>query len=455
MTRNDKSGQKNKYIYFAALIGFGFLWTGTAYIVQAYRLLQFLDGGTVSLLVCGVYYVCQAVGIGAVGFLFAKRPLIAGGRRIPFWSTAVTMICLAATVFLSSIPIIIAAGVLMNITIGVLSGCYLTRLATNIPQQRRGTVFGVAYAFGSIGTWLLSLPMGAKFFWSSDSFYAVAVLAAGSLILLRYLSPLPKQDQIMEPSALGFGKKIIWLAVAVLFLLSLENTLGFSFPLKSAAGSVYIEFTRAFYALGLIIAGLISDKNRRWGAICCLAALAFPFAALALGNSTVGETTMWMLAYLFLGFGSAYRILVFSDISAQRKLPGLAVTGLLVGRLGEAVGTLGVSLLTGLSLVVASCVVFALVIALFFALYQKIYSPVLNAEEIEKQRLLKYANRFKLSPREQEIFDLIVQGMSNIEIATALFITESTVKFHAGNIFKKTGLSSRSALIADFKFHNR
>ncbi len=164
---------------------------------------------------------------------------------------------------------------------------------------------------------------------------------------------------------------------------------------------------------------------------------------------------MWMLAYLFLGFGSAYRILVFSDISAQRKLPGIAVTGLLVGRLGEAVGTLGVSLLTGLSLVVASCVVFVLVIALFFALYQKIYSPVLNAEEIEKQRLLKYANRFKLSPREQEIFDLIVQGMSNIEIATALFITESTVKFHAGNIFKKTGLSSRSALIADFKFHNR
>lgn len=30
--------------------------------------------------------------------------------------------------------------------------------------------------------------------------------------------------------------------------------LGFSFPLKSAAGSVHIEFTRTFYAVGLIIA---------------------------------------------------------------------------------------------------------------------------------------------------------------------------------------------------------
>ena len=454
MTNDGMPKQKNKCLYFAVLIGFGFLWTGTAYIVQAYRLLQFLDGGTVNLLVCGVYYVLQAAGIGAVGFLFAKQPMIASGRALPFWSTVITVVCAAAAVFLSSIPIIIAAGALMNVTIGVLSGCYLTRLATDIPQQRRGIVFGAAYAFGSIGTWLLSLPMDAKFLWSSYSFYAVTVLAAASLILLRHLSPPPKQDNSLQLSP-GFGNKIIWLAAAVLFLLSLENTLGFSFPLKSASGSVYIEFTRAFYALGLIIAGLASDKNRRWGAICCLAALAFPFAALALGNSTVGETAMWMVAYLFLGFWSAYRILVFSDISAKRGLPGLAVAGLLVGRLGEAAGTLGASFLTGAPLIVASGIVFALVIALFFSLYQKIYSPIINVEEMEKQRLLEYASRFKLSPREQEIFNLIVQGMSNTEIATVLYITESTVKFHAGNIFKKTSCTSRSTLIADFMLRNK
>ena len=136
MTKDDMPIQKNKYFYFAALIGFGFLWTGTAYIVQAYRLLQFLDGGTVNLLVCGVYYVCQAVGIGAVGYLFAKKPMIASGRALPLWSTVITVVCAAAAA-LNSVPIIIAAGLLMNVTIGVLSGCYLTRLVTDIPQQRR------------------------------------------------------------------------------------------------------------------------------------------------------------------------------------------------------------------------------------------------------------------------------------------------------------------------------
>lgn len=34
-------------------------------------------------------------------------------------------------------------------------------------------------------------------------------------------------------------------------------------------------------------------------------------------------------------------------------------------------------------------------------------------------------------------------GMSNAEIANALYITESTVQVHIGNIFKKTGFSDR------------
>lgn len=291
---------------------------------------------------------------------------------------------------------------------------------------------------------------GGRFLWHGGSFFAITTLAALSLLLLRRLPPLPS----IEGGGylrISLNTKGIWLAVAVLFLLSMENTLGFAFPLRSAGDSVYIEFTRIFYGAGLIIAGLVSDKNRRWGAICCLAALAFPFAALALGSNVTGETVMWILAYLFLGFWSVYRILVFSDISGKSGRPAFAVLGLLAGRLGEAVGTLGASLFTGTPLVVLSSTVFALVIVLFFLLYQKLYNPVTSPEEAEKRRQMEYVSRFSLSAREQEIFSLIIQGMSNMEIANALYITESTVKFHVGNIFKKTGLGSRLDLITDYK----
>ncbi len=445
---------RSRYPYFVALIGLGFLWTGTAYITQAYRMLSMLDGGTVNLLVCGAYYVCQAAGIGAAGLLFAKRSSLGGGRLFPLLTTIIALICTAASFFSPSLAVIIAAGALLNISIGILSGCYLTRLSTDIPQQRRGLVFGSAYAFGSICTWLISLPMGKRFLWHSNSFFAIVLLAVVSLLLLRWLPSPPAAEKSRYFHA-GFKKKTVWLAAVVLLLLSMENTLGFSFPLKGAMGSVYIEFTRAFYGVGLIIAGVVSDRNRRWGAICCLAALAFPFAALALGSNSAGETAMWMLAYLFLGFWSVHRILVFSDISDKMGMPALAVFGLLVGRLGEAVGTLCADVLTGIPLIVLSSVVYMLVTVLFFLLYQKLYISITSPEAAEKRRLTEYVNHFGLSVREQDIFNFIIQGMSNSEIANALYITESTVKFHAGNIFKKTGRSSRLELIADYKLGDK
>ncbi len=454
MIKSVNARIKNKYLYFTALIGLGFLWTGMAYIIQAYRMLGFLDGGTVNLLVCGGYYVCQAVGIGAVGLLFTKRTAVAGGRTLPLYASIAALICTAASLFVPVVAVIIITGALLNIAIGILSGCYLTRLATDIPQQRRGLVFGGAYAFGSIGTWLISLPMEGRFLWHGGSFFAMAVLAALSLFLLRRLTPPPVMEGGRYLRA-ELNTKGIWIAAAVLFLLSMENTLGFSFPLRGAADSVYIEFTRAFYGVGLIVAGLVSDKNRRWGAICCLAALAFPFAALALGSNVAGETAMWILAYLFLGFWSVYRILVFSDISGKSGMPVLAVFGLLAGRLGEAAGTLGAGIFTGAPLIVLSGAVFILVIALFFLLYQKLYNPVTSPEDTEKRRLIEYVSRFGLSAREQEIFNLIIQGVSNTEIADTLYITESTVKFHVGNIFKKTGLGSRLALITDYKLGDK
>lgn len=442
------------YTYIAALIGLGFLWTGTAYIAQAYRLLDLLDGGTVNLLTCGAYYVLQAAGVGIVALLFKKRFTVASGKPLPFFVTLAALLLTATSVFSSSLALIIIAGALLNICIGVLSGCYITRLATDIPQQRRGIVFGGAYAFGSLGTWLISLPMGGRFLWHGGSFFVIAALALASLLLLKWLTPLQRMEKSGEFGHAGLGKNVIWLAAVVLVLLSMENTLGFAFPLKGAANSVYIEFTRAFYGVGLIVAGLISDKNRRWGAVCCLCALAFPFAALALGGSVSGETAMWMLAYLFLGFFSVYCILVFSDISGKTGFPAWAAFGLLAGRLGKAAGTLGAGLFTGAPLIVLSGVVFIFVIALFFLLYQKLYSQSVSPEEAEARKLAEYVHHFSLSAREREIFSLIIEGMSNSEIANALYITESTVKFHVGNVFKKTGASNRSELIADYKLRN-
>jgi LuxR family maltose regulon positive regulatory protein len=48
-----------------------------------------------------------------------------------------------------------------------------------------------------------------------------------------------------------------------------------------------------------------------------------------------------------------------------------------------------------------------------------------------------------LSPRELEVYELIVQGRTNRQIAQILFIAESTTKVHVRHIFEKLGVRSR------------
>jgi DNA-binding CsgD family transcriptional regulator len=53
-----------------------------------------------------------------------------------------------------------------------------------------------------------------------------------------------------------------------------------------------------------------------------------------------------------------------------------------------------------------------------------------------------------LTPREQEILKLLRQGRSNREIATTLWITESTAKVHVRNVFRKLGVRTRAEAAA-------
>jgi len=53
-----------------------------------------------------------------------------------------------------------------------------------------------------------------------------------------------------------------------------------------------------------------------------------------------------------------------------------------------------------------------------------------------------------LTGREVEVLRLVATGLSNQEIATALVISEHTVRRHLQNIFAKIGVPSRAAATA-------
>ena len=79
-----------------------------------------------------------------------------------------------------------------------------------------------------------------------------------------------------------------------------------------------------------------------------------------------------------------------------------------------------------------------------------------NIDE-EKEDINEYKNfneictKYKISPREKEVLELLIQGLLNKEISGKLDISLSTVEFHVHNIYKKFKVQNKGELVNKIK----
>lgn len=71
------------------------------------------------------------------------------------------------------------------------------------------------------------------------------------------------------------------------------------------------------------------------------------------------------------------------------------------------------------------------------------FVKIQGAEKVSGNVEILKEEDIPLTKREIEILKLIANGMSNLEIASKLFISEHTVKTHVGNLLRKLNLSDR------------
>lgn len=446
----------NRWIKYSILIGLSFLWTGTAYISQVYKLLEHYSPDIIDVVSQVWYYLMQIIGL-SIFSLIIKR---SKERALSFHTISLIIlaeaIIITSTLLVNSPQLILILGLLMNIFHGMIAGYYLLQLSLFVPKEHRGKAFGFAYAFGSLGSWVLSIPFNGQFLKMKLIVFVYLLLMAMTVLLIRNLRNNTYEQTSYDRKIKGFDNKFVIIVFFTIVLLTFTKGVGFYFPMADISGIVDLEFSRGFYALGLIIAGLINDKNRKFGSVLAVISLIFPFVAIALKNDSSVVVSMWIMGYIFLGFISVYRIIVFSDIEERHSnLLPLATFGLLSGRIGDLLGTIigvifnnntiGLLAITGIST--------AIMIPAFLTIYQKLYLPVLNQEESKESKYNNFSIEYNLSSREREVLNLLLLGYSNLDIANELFISERTVKFHVTNILKKTNCRNRNEVTTLFEYY--
>lgn len=75
-----------------------------------------------------------------------------------------------------------------------------------------------------------------------------------------------------------------------------------------------------------------------------------------------------------------------------------------------------------------------------------------NDGRVEEGSLeVRFCERYGLSPREQDVFLLLVRGRTAQVISDKLFISVETVRVHIKNIYRKAGVHSQQELIDRFE----
>lgn len=428
------------------LVSLCFLLTSTGYLSWVYHLVGLVTNDAADTLSMVGGYLLQALGIAVymrAGTSQPDRRL----RHVTLLALTLYVLCLAPATLTSNLETTLAFGFLGNLLCGLIAGRYLHVLAAELAPDHRALAFGAGYAISTLLGWLLSLVRDGALVRGMPALLVCAVLAAAAIPLLAE----PTQQDVPTEKR-DLPRETILLVCSTVVLASVVKNLGYSFPAEDLALGVSLELSRLFYGIGLVAAGMVGDRSRRHGELCCAAALVMPFLLLALQGASAPGTVLWAVDYLLYGFFSVFRVTLLADIAADARKPWLAGAGLMLGRVGDAAGTALCAALAGnpLVLVTTTALLFAGTMALFFLLDQQVFAPVPTRERTERERFDHFAAHHDLSPREREVLRLVLAERSNAEIASELFVSEATVKFHVRNVLRKTGCRTRRDVMSSY-----
>lgn len=253
--------KKHLYLY-GGIIALSFLWTGSAFISVAYHLLDFYSSSQIDIYHVIIGYLLQVCGMLLFSTGLRFRPNFFSKRAFFITVLVAEAVAITLAILSESAVFSLSFGFIMNFLHGIVAGLYLTQLSCFVPRQYRGRTFGVGYAIGSIGSWLISLPFGGRFLKMEAIVIVFLFLIALTIILASKVSNVYAVINTESTPLKGnFEAKLLINIFIVLVLLSMVKNISFYFPASDISGIINLEFSRSFYAVGLIAAGIINDHD--------------------------------------------------------------------------------------------------------------------------------------------------------------------------------------------------
>ncbi len=423
---------KNNLKYML-ILAIGFFWCSSLYLTQEQHLSGFASASFVNVVDLLFGSFAMAFGILTFALLYKKNKnmkmyfimfiLLAIVSMITFFGTKniyVMSTCLCLSCFFG--------------TAGFGAGYHFSLLSGNTLKEYRGRIFAIGYGLGSIGTYLIIL-LPKSFYASVQSLSIYIPMALINLYLVLKRTDLGTIKE--EKSTSSFKNYFIRISIIVIAMSLLSALSTDVIALNTINVSGGYGSTRLYYCLGLLIAGFLVDKKKDLFDILTIVSFIFSLLAIILLKDNYSINLIAGLSYTFVAFFVLFRTMTFVNLSDNKKsIIWASAFGLMYSRIMEGLMVLFEDYLikhyTLLIVVITICL--SLVIVLYFILYFQ--TNKMSENDAVRQISVKY----KLGTQEEKVLNLLIQGLSNQEIADSLYISINTVRNHVANIYKKTGM---------------
>ena len=426
---------KNNLKYIS-ILSIGFFWCSSVYLTQEQHLTNYSTVEFVNIieLLFGSFFM--ALGILIFGLLYRKNKNVRNVYIIFMILSIITMISFFATKNIYIMSVCLCLTCLFG-TAGFGAGYHFSLLSINIEKEYRGRVFAIGYGLGSIGTYLLILL--------PESFYTSikSLVIYIPMVLINLYLVLKKTNLIQikeEKQTSSFKNYFIRISVIVLTmsLLSALSTDVIALNTIDVAGGY--GSTRLYYCLGLLVAGFLADKKKNIFEVLTIVSFIVSFLAIILLKEGYSINLIAGLSYSFVAFFVLFRTITFANLSDNKKnLVWTAAFGLMYSRIMEGLMVLFEDKLIShyTLLIIVITISLSLVIILYFLLYFQ------NNKMTENDAVKNIAIKYKLGSQEERVLNLLVQGISNQDMADKLYVSINTIRNHVANIYKKTGMKKK------------